>query len=340
MNVLSDKVSRLVLHRWTKEATAIHKAALTQVCIPQNVPSGKVAILCSLLSQVTDREELCALIDASDCFDSTSAGTAGVDLSRLLWVRCGKKQGRDKMHGMDIREKERAGCEEKLETRCEERLGTRCEDKLRAGYEERLKVNCEDKLSADYEDTVTIDYGKRKCTTQEGKLRTGCQDKPMADHQDKPRVGYERKSQMKEPRSAGERRMKPLEQAFKAADILIQNGGFGLIAIDLGEVEERLVRKIPLTTWFRFARVIEKQPTALVVFATYPAAQSCAALTLHLKNAEAHWSMEAQGYGHAQVLLKLTCEVEVGRVRGHGPKPVQSARQEFCGNPHLEVKQS
>jgi hypothetical protein len=87
--------------------------------------------------------------------------------------------------------------------------------------------------------------------------------------------------------------MKPLEQAFKAADILIQNGGFGLIVIDLGEIEERLVRKIPLTTWFRFARVIEKQPTTLVVFATYPAAQSCAAVTLHIKNAEVHWSRKA-----------------------------------------------
>ncbi|HSK44709.1 MAG TPA: hypothetical protein VLA83_12565 [Candidatus Binatia bacterium] len=88
--------------------------------------------------------------------------------------------------------------------------------------------------------------------------------------------------------------LKPLEQAFKAADIVIQNGGLGLIVIDLGEIEERLVRKIPLTTWFRFARVIEKQPTALVVFATYPAAQSCASLTLHIKHPETHWNTETK----------------------------------------------
>ena len=52
--------------------------------------------------------------------------------------------------------------------------------------------------------------------------------------------------------------MKAVEQAFSAADILIQNGGFGMIALDLGNVEERLIRKIPLTSWFRFARVMEK----------------------------------------------------------------------------------
>jgi hypothetical protein len=109
----------------------------------------------------------------------------------------------------------------------------------------------------------------------------------------KRKTGPPDRAKKPEVRTAGGRRMKPLEQAFKATDILIQNGGLGLIVIDLGEIEERLVRKIPLTTWFRFARVIEKQPTALVVFATYPAAQSCATMTLHIRNSEIHWSTEA-----------------------------------------------
>jgi RecA/RadA recombinase len=55
-----------------------------------------------------------------------------------------------------------------------------------------------------------------------------------------------------------DRGMKSVEQAFKAADILIQNGGFGVIALDLGNVDEKLIRKIPLTTWFRFARVMHR----------------------------------------------------------------------------------
>src|SRR6202000_1898438 len=86
-----------------------------------------------------------------------------------------------------------------------------------------------------------------------------------------------------------ERGMKAVEQAFKAADSLIQNGGFGVIAIDLGNVDERLIRKIPLTTWFRFARVMEKLPTALVIMLPYSAAQSCAALTLNM-SASVEWS--------------------------------------------------
>jgi hypothetical protein len=39
------------------------------------------------------RDEICALVDASDAFDPQSAANVGVDLARLLWVRCGKKSG-------------------------------------------------------------------------------------------------------------------------------------------------------------------------------------------------------------------------------------------------------
>src|SRR5712675_1765247 len=65
---------------------------MKQICVPKDMSSGGMDIFCSLLAQVTSREELCALIDASDCFEAGAAASAGVDLSRLLWVRCGKKR--------------------------------------------------------------------------------------------------------------------------------------------------------------------------------------------------------------------------------------------------------
>ena len=42
----------------------------------------------SALAGATQRQEVCALVDASDSFDPASAATAGVNLERLLWVRC------------------------------------------------------------------------------------------------------------------------------------------------------------------------------------------------------------------------------------------------------------
>jgi hypothetical protein len=126
-----------------------------------------------------------------------------------------------------------------------------------------------------------------------------------------------------------ERGMKAVEQAFKSADILIQNGGFGVIAIDLGNVDEKLIRKIPLTTWFRFARVMETLPTALVLLLPYPAAQSCAALTLNL-GASAQWS-GTDGISHTRLISNVKFNVEVGRTRTK--KPVQSARNNFTVRP-------
>jgi hypothetical protein len=201
-----------------RQIGGVPQGALTQIHAPQNISSGKTTLLVSLLAQLTQQEQFCALVDAGDCFDPASAEAAGVNLARMLWVRCAEKQ-----------------------------------------------------------------------------------------------------------------RLKPLEQAFKATDILVQNGGFGLIAVDLGNIEERLIRKIPLTTWFRFARVVEKMPAALVFLMTYPAAQSCSGLTLHLASAEPGWQ-GSRKVSHAQLLSQLRCEVEIGRSRLR--KPVQSvARPEFAATP-------
>jgi recombination protein RecA len=197
----------------------VPRSALTQICACPEASSGKTALLLSLMAEVTAREEFCALVDAGDSFDPASAEAAGVDLSRLLWVRCQSKSG-----------------------------------------------------------------------------------------------------------------VRPLEQAFKATDIIVQNGGFGLIAVDLASVDEKWIRKIPLSTWFRFSRVVEKVPTALLFLMGHPAAQSCAALTLYMSGKEACW------HGHekisqGRVLSQLVCEVEVGRTRMMTRKPVRSASGCFAASP-------
>jgi recombination protein RecA len=51
--------------------------------------SGCTSVMLAALAEATGtRQESCALIDASDAFDPASAEAAGVDLQRLLWVRC------------------------------------------------------------------------------------------------------------------------------------------------------------------------------------------------------------------------------------------------------------
>jgi hypothetical protein len=63
------------------------RGCLTEVSGAES--SGRTSLLLAALAAATRREEICALIDVSDAFDPYSAVAAGVDLSRLLWVRCG-----------------------------------------------------------------------------------------------------------------------------------------------------------------------------------------------------------------------------------------------------------
>jgi len=65
----------------------VPRGGLTEIFGPAS--SGRTSLLLALVAQMTAREEVCALVDASDAFDPHSAAAAGVDLERVLWVRCG-----------------------------------------------------------------------------------------------------------------------------------------------------------------------------------------------------------------------------------------------------------
>ena len=64
------------------------RGCLTEICGPAS--SGRTTLLLAALAAATRRGEFCAVVDASDALDPHSAAAAGVDLDRLLWVRCGE----------------------------------------------------------------------------------------------------------------------------------------------------------------------------------------------------------------------------------------------------------
>jgi recombination protein RecA len=67
----------------------IPRGCLTEIC--GTASSGRTSVLLLALAQATRRGEVCALVDASDAFDPASAASVGMEMSRLLWVRCGEK---------------------------------------------------------------------------------------------------------------------------------------------------------------------------------------------------------------------------------------------------------
>ena len=87
-----------------------------------------------------------------------------------------------------------------------------------------------------------------------------------------------------------------LENAFKATDLLLHAGGFGLVILDMGDVAGRDARRIISSWWYRFRRTVENRPTSIVVLSEEACTRSCAALTLELSGTP-EWS---QAGAHVQ----------------------------------------
>ena len=150
-------------------AGGLPQGCLTEVYGPAS--SGRTSLMLAAMAQSTGRENVCALVDASDAFDPASAAAAGVRLERLLWVRCGGNA----------------------------------------------------------------------------------------------------------------------EHALKAADLLVQGGGFGLVVMDLADTPAITARRISMTSWFRLRRAVEHTPTVLLVVEQQPNAKTCASLTLEMRREAAAW---------------------------------------------------
>ncbi len=188
------------------------RGSLTEIYGPPC--SGRTSLLISALASRTSASEVCALVDARDSFDPTSAEAAGVKLKHLLWVRC-----------------------------------------------------------------------------------------------------------------------RNVDQALRSTDLLIQGGGFGLIALDFGDTPAQVVRYVPLQVWFRFRRAVESTPTILVVLEQESNAKTCASLVLQLRMQEARWSQAASGtaeevlsphsQGHLLEGSKSHAEMIRSRAKREGDRLIQ-----------------
>jgi len=205
----------------------IARGCLTEIC--GTASSGRTSVLLFALARATQRGEVCALVDASDAFDPASAAAAGMEMSRLLWVRCGEKYPSRK-HSSAAR---RAGC---------------------------------------------------------AKTSDSCQGTPSGI------------PQVAEKKSGFSRWESQLGQMLKVTDLLLQSNGFGMIALDLGDVPVPSARRIPLASWFRFRRAIEHTPTALLVLEQQPIAGSCSSVLVKVSGARS----QVAGKGLSAVSSQLS----------------------------------
>jgi hypothetical protein len=73
-----------------------------------------------------------------------------------------------------------------------------------------------------------------------------------------------------------------VERSLKALSLVLQAGGFGVVAWDVADVPAAALGRLPFTTWLRVQRAVEGRDTVCVLVAAEPLARSADGLTLTL----------------------------------------------------------
>lgn len=118
---------------------------------------------------------------------------------------------------------------------------------------------------------------------------------------------------MSAARAARKLAFRKLEQGLRAADLLLQGGGFSLIALDAADLPPEISRRVPMTTWFRFRRAVEDTPTAFVVLTRTAVATGCASLSLRMERTSTKKTAQQGKPTHARLLEGMDISVEMLR---------------------------
>jgi len=110
-------------------------------------------------------------------------------------------------------------------------------------------------------------------------------------------------------------RCQNVDQALRVTDLLIQGGGLGLIALDLGDTPPHVVRNVSMSVWFRFRRAVEHTPTIFLVLEQESNVKTCASLILEVHAQETRWSETAGSTGEISRLHSPGCLFDGWKIR-------------------------
>ena len=274
------------------------RGSLVELCGPSS--SGRTSLAFSLLAQATERQEACAFVDVSDSLDPISLAAAGVELPRLLWIRCGETEG----SGPDLKASSGfAPADKEMRKNSSVSSGSRKQMSANGWRHPR-------ELMRGVDQAIPFLIGKQGAPAQSAQLQVvaRCSGEQVERDRELPRRGFRtprplpsiRESHQQSPSRGGWKSGKPwkrLEQALKTTDLLLHGGGWGVVVVDLGGVSWVDARRIELGTWFRFRRAIENTPTILVLLGEESCAKSCASLVLRCRRSADNWNRAATRVG-------------------------------------------
>jgi recombination protein RecA len=231
--------------------------AMTELVGPEC--SGRTTVALSFVAGITRADKVAAWIDVCDGLDPESAAAMGVDLSRLLWVRCGA---------------------------CAKSLLTSCGDGFRLPEKYLVPPPVKKGLHGGGFGPHPRMEVKGLSESVGNLLRQGA---TVPCFEPQRRVWLEREvtlpaSPLPAPEAAlGMRSGKPwarIEQALRVVDLLLQAGGFAAIVLDMASIAPEYTTRVPLATWFRYRAAAERTQASLLLLSQHPCAKSSGELLL------------------------------------------------------------
>jgi recombination protein RecA len=323
--------------------------------------SGRTTLVISFIAEVTRHAEACALVDVSDSLDPESLLVANVNLDQLLWIRCGiaSEASPDsslidqfnpcltQSHPIPSSSVHQSNFSSGRHPRQEVRGLSDAIATLMNSPDSSLTPSLSPRWDETHSPPVSpctrgVNRGVFDSRTPSGRREEKIRVNSLAP------FGGEGWRLEKPPQAAGEGEnsvvehlvdrsshsqvkgtlerqaiWKRLEQALRVTDLLLNNGGFGAIVLDLGDVPIENARRIPLTSWFRFRRSVENTPTVLVLLSKQPCCGTCASLVLHCQNRHVRWLSVSGSTINSYTSTLEGLDFTVGKTRCRGQAHVE-----------------
>lgn len=237
--------------------------AITEIVGPEC--SGRTSFALSFLAQMTQTERVCAWIDVSDTLDPESAAAGGVDLSRLLWVRCGMQT----MPGAQPSARRTFSLPEKYMVAPPTKKGLHG-----GGFGSHPRTEVKG-LSDAVSNLLKPEAMAPRCAEPQRKERVEKESfKPSTQ-----KVAVGRRKTTTLPSKLWAR----IEQALRTTDLLLQGGGFSAIVFDLGSIAPEYASRVPQATWFRYRAAAEQTQASILLLTQHSCAKSSVELLLRLR---------------------------------------------------------
>lgn len=276
------------------------EGGLSEIVGPES--SGRTTVAVSLLAAVMARDTAAAWVDVSDSFDPQSATECGVDLRRLLWVRCSdasaktmhpenastpfmEEGAREAAHavprsGGSLHPRSEAnGMSEAVASLLQTQPGS-------ASWNDRRARRIIGTPGAPNRPLMPFPSaspyrGEQVPTDRTPPRRRVAEAKAQVANAKVPRRAVP--PSRPHPSGPPKNSWHAVEKALRTADLLLHAGGFTLLVLDLGSVPAETAWRIPSSTWFRFRATCERTRTTMILLTQKSCAKSSADAVVRLR---------------------------------------------------------